>query len=212
MPDRKTVMISSTAHDLPEHRKEALDACLRQGMFPVMMEHLPASNNEAISASLAMVDAAGVYVGIFTHRYGYVPAGHTISVTEMEHNRAVERRSRGYSLIIMAETLNEADWAKARPSSKRSERLLADNIVNFFKSPADLRVLVINSLSQQREPDLATFPLRQRHPCAARGVPCAPVHPPADAPTGWPPGGAQSCSLIGWWVSSCHCPCATRSR
>ena len=43
MPDRKTVMISSTARDLPEHRQEALDACLRQGMFSVMMEHLPAS-------------------------------------------------------------------------------------------------------------------------------------------------------------------------
>ena len=41
---RKTVMISSTARDLPEHRKEVLDACLRQGMFPLMMEHLPASD------------------------------------------------------------------------------------------------------------------------------------------------------------------------
>jgi len=35
-------MISSTARDLPEHRKEVMNACLRQGMFPIMMEHLPA--------------------------------------------------------------------------------------------------------------------------------------------------------------------------
>jgi hypothetical protein len=91
MPDRKTVMISSTARDLPEHRKEAMDACLRQGMFPTMMEHLPASDDEAISASLEMVDRADIYVGIFAHRYGYVPAGHPISVTEMEYDRAVER-------------------------------------------------------------------------------------------------------------------------
>ena len=92
MPDRKTVMISSTARDLPEHRKEAMDACLRQGMFPTMMEHLPASDDEAILASLEMVDRADIYVGIFAHRYGYVPAGHAISVTEMEYNRAVERK------------------------------------------------------------------------------------------------------------------------
>jgi hypothetical protein len=91
MPDRKTVMISSTARDLPQHRKEAMDACLRQGMFPTMMEHLPASDAEAISASLAMVDGVDIYVGIFAHRYGYVPAGHPISVTEMEYDRAVER-------------------------------------------------------------------------------------------------------------------------
>jgi hypothetical protein len=37
-------MISSTARDLPDHRKEVMDACLRQGMFPVMMEYLPASD------------------------------------------------------------------------------------------------------------------------------------------------------------------------
>ncbi len=37
------------------------------------------------------------------------------------------------------------------------KRLLADNIVSFFKSPADLRALVINSLSQHREPDLTAF-------------------------------------------------------
>ena len=53
---RKTVMISSTARDLPDHRKEVLDACLRQGMFPIMMEHLPASDSDAISESLKMVD------------------------------------------------------------------------------------------------------------------------------------------------------------
>ncbi len=84
-------MISSTARDLPEHRKEVMDACLRQGMFPMMMEHLPASDAEAIAESLKMVDEAEIYVGVFAHRYGYVPKGHDISVTEMEYNRAVER-------------------------------------------------------------------------------------------------------------------------
>ncbi len=51
MTDRKTVMISSTTRDLPEHRKEAMDACLRMSMYPIMMEHLPASDAEAISAA-----------------------------------------------------------------------------------------------------------------------------------------------------------------
>ena len=89
--DRKTVMVSSTARDLPDHRDKAMDACLRQGMFPVMMEHLPASDDEAISASLKMVDEADIYLGIFAHRYGHIPKGHDISITEMEYNRAVER-------------------------------------------------------------------------------------------------------------------------
>jgi hypothetical protein len=92
MSRQSKVMISSTARDLPAHRKEVMDACLRQGLFPMMMEHLPASDSEAISASIKMVDEAEIYLGVFAHRYGYVPRGHDISVTEMEYNRAVERK------------------------------------------------------------------------------------------------------------------------
>lgn len=43
---RPTIMVSSTARDLPEYRKEVLDACLRQGMFPILMEYLPANDEE----------------------------------------------------------------------------------------------------------------------------------------------------------------------
>jgi hypothetical protein len=85
------VMISSTARDLPDHRKDVMDACLRQGMFPAMMEHLPAADADAIAESLRMVDEANIYLGVFAHRYGYVPRGYDISITEMEYDRAVER-------------------------------------------------------------------------------------------------------------------------
>ena len=69
-PPIRTVMISSTARDLPEHRKQVMDACLAQDMFPKMMEHLPASDGDAIEESLRMVDEADVYLGIFACRYG----------------------------------------------------------------------------------------------------------------------------------------------
>ncbi len=68
MAERVDVMISSTARDLPAHRKEAMDACLRQGMFPIMMEQLPASDSDAITESLKMVDEAEIYIGIFAYR------------------------------------------------------------------------------------------------------------------------------------------------
>jgi hypothetical protein len=83
MAERKLVMVSSTARDLPEHRGVVLDACWRQSFFPVMMEHEPASNEDAIEASLRMVDGADIYLGVLAHRYGTVPKGHGISITEM---------------------------------------------------------------------------------------------------------------------------------
>lgn len=161
MAEKKCVMISSTARDLPEHRKEVMDACLRQGMFPVMMEHLPASDEEAIAASLKMVDEADIYVGIFAHRYGYVPKGHAIAVTEMEYNRAVERKiPRCIFVMDKDHPLKIEDVEMGEGAAKLEafkKRLLADNIVNFFRSPIDLRAHAINSLSYHRVPDLTAF-------------------------------------------------------
>jgi hypothetical protein len=154
-------MISSTARDLPQHRKEVMDACLRQGMFPVMMEHLPASDAEAISASWKMVDEANIYLGVFAHRYGYVPKGHAISVTEMEYNRAVERKIPRCIFVMDKEhplTIDDVEMGEGATKLEAfKERVQTENIVNFFKSPADLRANVINSLSQYRESDITQF-------------------------------------------------------
>ncbi|HEX7314207.1 MAG TPA: DUF4062 domain-containing protein [Pyrinomonadaceae bacterium] len=164
---RPVVMVSSTARDLPAHRKEVEDACLRQGMFPLMMERLPASDAEAISASLGMVDEADVYVGVFAHRYGYVPRESNprqISVTEMEYERAVERNIPRQIFIIDKKqplgdfTIDDIDKGEsAERLAQFKSRVETENIVNYFKSPADLRAHVINSLSQLRKPDLTTF-------------------------------------------------------
>src|SRR5262245_7349045 len=91
MTTRRIVMISSTARDLPEHRDEIRLGCERAGFEPRMLEHLPALDADAINVSLRMVEEADVYVGVFAYRYGYVPEGHDISITEMECDRAVKR-------------------------------------------------------------------------------------------------------------------------
>jgi hypothetical protein len=87
-------MISSTSLDLPEHRKEVLEACQRQSVFAIRMEDLPAHDATAYMASLKLVDKADIYIGVFAHRYGHIPKENNpdkISITEMEYNWAVER-------------------------------------------------------------------------------------------------------------------------
>ncbi|MCB0586784.1 MAG: DUF4062 domain-containing protein, partial [Phaeodactylibacter sp.] len=161
MPAQKIqAMISSTARDLPEHRKEALDACLRQSTAPLMMEHLPASDEEAIGASLKLVEEADIYIGIFAHRYGYVPKGHEISITEMEYKRAVARDIPRLIFLMDKEhpiTIEEVEVERAAELKAFKTRLQEENIVNFFKSPADLRAHLINSLSQRRDKDPTAY-------------------------------------------------------
>ena len=163
--ERKTVMVSSTARDLPEHRKEVMDACLRQGMFPIMMEHLPANDHEAISASLKMVDEADIYVGVFAQRYGYIPKGKKrnpkqISITEMEYDHAVKRKIPRLIFVMDKShpiTIDDIDIENAAKLKTFKDNIQTENIVNFFKSPADLRAHVINSLSQYRDSDIEQF-------------------------------------------------------
>ena len=154
MADIKTVMISSTVRDLPDHRDEVREACLRQGMFPVMMDHLPASDADAISASMEMVEDADIYVGVYAHRYGYSPEGHDISITEMEYDRAVAQGIPRMIFIMHNDhTLRAEDVETGGGAAKLDtfkNRLKKDNIVNFFKSPEDLRAHALHSLAQHK--------------------------------------------------------------
>ena len=96
MNEVKKAMISSTARDLPLHREQVQSACHRLQVFASeMMENLTAENANAVEVSLRLVDQADVYIGIFAHRYGFVPDYDNpdgISITEMEYKRAVERK------------------------------------------------------------------------------------------------------------------------
>jgi len=166
---RKTVMISSTARDLPKHREEVMNACLSQGMFPVMMEHLPANDDDAISASLKMVDDADIYVGVYAQRYGYIPKGKKrnpkqISITEMEYDRAVKRGIPRLTFVMDKAhpiTIEDIDMENAAKLQKFKDRVQAKNIVNFFKSPAELRAQVLNSLSKYFETTPITLPEKE---------------------------------------------------
>ena len=150
MAEKKLVMISSTARDLPDYRKQVEDACLRVGMFPKMMDHLPALDADAIKASLDMVDKADVYVGVFAHRYGYVPDGHEISITQMEYERAVERETPRLIFLmhdkvpVLPEDFDKGEAAVML--DKLKDQLKKERVANFFKNPDDLRAQVIHSL------------------------------------------------------------------
>ena len=159
--DIKKVMISSTALDLPEHRKVVLDACLRQSMFPVMMEQLAAVDADAIEESLRIVNEADIYLGIFAYRYGYIPKGYDISITEMEYKCALER---GIPCLIFLmdkdhpvkpTDVETGDGAIKLGAFKK--HLEVEHVVNFFKSPAELQAQVIDSLSKLRQPNLTAF-------------------------------------------------------
>lgn len=160
MSHQLKVMISSTTLDLPTHRKQVMDACLYQDMLPKMMEHLPPSDAEAISASLSLVDEANIYIGVYALRYGHIPTENNpreISLTEMEYDRAVACRIPRLIFLLdknhtLADfTMDDIDTGESAEKLKDfKKRVESENVVKYFKSPEDLRAHAINGLSELR--------------------------------------------------------------
>ena len=158
MAETKTIMISSTARDLPVHRKLAMDACLRADAHPIMMEHLPASDEDAVSASIAMVDKAEIYLLILAHRYGYVPKEQNpkqISITEMEFERAVERKIPRIVLVMHDDHLLKAGDVETGEGAVKlatfKQRVGIERVMDKFISPEDLGYKIIHALMAYQE-------------------------------------------------------------
>jgi len=146
------VMLSSTSLDLPKYRTAARDACLAAGTFPMMMEHLPASDADAVGVSLRMVEETEIYVGILAHRYGYVPEGADRSITQMEYERAVERGIPRLMFLIHKDVPVLVDDIEIGPGAEKlkafKDRVCRDRVVRFFRSEDDLRAGLIQALRE----------------------------------------------------------------
>jgi hypothetical protein len=152
---RRTVMISSTVRDLQEHRRQVWLACERADFAPVaMMDQLSARNEEIVEFSRRMVAEADVYIGIFAHRYGYIPEGSDISVVEMEYNLAVELNKPRLVFVMHPDhTVSpgniETDPAAAAKLLALKERIGQERIGAFFRSPEELGAEVTRALAFQ---------------------------------------------------------------
>ena len=147
-------VISSTAHDLPAHRAMALDACLRQDFFPVMMEHQAPGPADAMRLSRELVDRADVYILILGFRYGEIPAGQDKSFTHLELDRADECGIPKLVLLMAEDHPLTAAQVETGPGAERihelREWLRCEQGVAFFSSPDQLRALLIDGLSDIR--------------------------------------------------------------
>ena len=83
-----TVFISSTFLDNQDRRKLVEDAILRAGMQPVGMERFTASAHPVVEECERPARECEVYLGIIAHRYGWIPPGREVSITELEYDAA----------------------------------------------------------------------------------------------------------------------------
>jgi uncharacterized protein DUF4062 len=149
----KKVYLSSTYQDLIEHRASALNALRKMGLWVVNMEDYPASDERPLKKCLDDVARSDLYVGVFAHRFGYVPEEDNpdgYSITELEWRKAVELNKP--RLVFM--TPDGGLWKLEHTDSQTGEgdggaqikrlraELRKERVRDEFSTPAELAAAV----------------------------------------------------------------------
>src|SRR5205823_7311792 len=136
------VFVSSTSRDLPEYRDAVRRACDELALGVVGMEDFEAADLDAVRASLAKLDRADVYLGVFAWRFGFALPGDDRSVTEHEFDHA-SRRGLERLCFVVEESF---PWPEERKEHVRLERIRALHqkvraaglVVDTFTTPDNL--------------------------------------------------------------------------
>jgi HAD superfamily phosphoserine phosphatase-like hydrolase len=85
----KRVFVSSTFSDLVDYRASVRDAIQKLGAVDIAMEKFGSNDERPKDLCIRIVSAeTDIFVGIYAHRYGFMPAGYTISISQMEYEAA----------------------------------------------------------------------------------------------------------------------------
>jgi hypothetical protein len=94
------VFLSSTYIDLVDHRRAATDAIDRLGQQVGRMEVFGARPSEPSEACFSAIEECDLFVGLYAHRYGFVPSGSRESITEAELNHARANGKPSFCFVV----------------------------------------------------------------------------------------------------------------
>ena len=146
------VFLSSTYADLVEHRRHAAEAVERLGQQTGRMEVFGARPEEPNEACLREIDQCDLFVGIYAHRYGYVPEGSEISITESEFLDAKDKAKPIFCFLFddvypWSPRMIEAEPGRTR-LSRFKDALQRQRVRDTFSTPQDLAVKVATSVGR----------------------------------------------------------------
>src|SRR5258708_1244852 len=144
------VFISSTSVDLKAHRIAVQDAILSLNLHPVMMEYFTAMDANALEACRQKVQSCDVFIGIYAHRFGYIPDGQSKSITEMEYEWAIKAKLPAYIFVVepsytWPDEYRDKDEAPLEAFKRRVGR---ERVWNTFTTPETLAAKVTQWLVQ----------------------------------------------------------------
>jgi len=93
------VFLSSTFTDLAEYRRTVQGAIRQLGTVDVSMEHFGARDERPADECVRLVrQESDLFVGIYAYKYGYVPDGADVSISEWNIRQPQKPRYHGSSI------------------------------------------------------------------------------------------------------------------
>jgi len=143
------VFVSSTRKDLEQYRSAVRDAILKMGYHPIMMEYMGAGKMTPKKESLENVEESDIFIGIYAHRYGYIPFEEKTSITEQEYRKAVDEKKEIFCFIVDPDN----DWPEEKKENFTKlqpflDEIRRERVVDFFSTPDNLAALVTAALSK----------------------------------------------------------------
>ncbi|MCP4264743.1 MAG: SUMF1/EgtB/PvdO family nonheme iron enzyme [Candidatus Brocadiaceae bacterium] len=145
------VFVSSTYIDLIEYRKAAEKAINDQGQKYEGMEYLGARNEEPTEACLELVEECDLFIGIYAWRYGHIPDGSEISITEQEYLHAIKTGIPCLCYFIDEEYPWKPKFIEGGTSKEKLEQfknnISKEHVLAKFTEPIYLENSIIRDLS-----------------------------------------------------------------
>ena len=144
--------LSSTKHDLESYRNKAADALQRLDLQVGQMEVFGARPDTPTAASLEEVKNSDIFVGIYAHRYGFVPDGSQVSITEAEFQHAKNLKKPRFCFIVDDAHEWPVDQVEADPGRSKLKALVAELqtslVIDRFTTPDNLAFKIATSVAQ----------------------------------------------------------------
>lgn len=148
-----TVFVSSTYIDLVDHRATVQSAIRQLGAVDISMENFGAREERPKQECLRIIaDECDTFVGIYAHRYGFIPKGDAKSITEAEYDAAGQHNLPRFIYLIN----EDAPWTprfidkgvSAKKLTQFKERVRAQHICKPFSTKDELATYVASDLGR----------------------------------------------------------------
>jgi len=147
------VFVSSTFVDLEKHRDAVLKEILRLGATTVAMEQFGARDERPKEECLRIIrEETDAFVGIYAHRYGSIPPGDELSITQQEYEEAFQRKVPTFVYLVDPSYRWSRKLVDEGPAAEKlrafKQRLQRDRIYGRFTTPDSLAKGVIADLGR----------------------------------------------------------------